>query len=78
MIHRPRVISTDEPSAQPDRHTGLQVIALLRSYRQRASLIAVANNPEILAGADVVIVLRDGQVTDVSDRVTHKTEEAMA
>jgi putative ABC transport system ATP-binding protein len=78
MIHRPRVIFADEPTGLLDRHTGLQVMGLLRSYRDQGSLIAVTHNPEILTEADLVIRMRDGQVTKVEDRVARKTEEATA
>jgi putative ABC transport system ATP-binding protein len=77
MIHRPRIIFADEPTGLLDRRTGLQVMALLRSYRKQGSLIAVTHNPEILSEADLVITLRDGQMTDVKDRVVRKTQEAI-
>jgi ABC-type lipoprotein export system ATPase subunit len=38
-------------------------------------LIAVTHNPEILAEADLIIKLRDGQITAVEDRVTRKAQE---
>jgi len=69
MIHRPRVIFADEPTGLLDRRTGLQVMALLRSYRDQGSLIAVTHNPEILSEADLVVTLRDGQVAKVKDRL---------
>ena len=69
MIHRPRIIFADEPTGLLDRRTGLQVMALLRGYRNQGSLIAVTHNPEILAKADLVITLRDGRIADVKDRV---------
>jgi putative ABC transport system ATP-binding protein len=78
MIHRPRMIFADEPTGLLDRHTGLQVMALLRSYRHQGSLIAVTHNPEILTEADLVIRMRDGQVIKVEDRVARKAEEATA
>jgi putative ABC transport system ATP-binding protein len=69
MIHRPRIIFADEPTGLLDRHTGLQVMALLGGYRKQGCLIAVTHNPEILAEADLVITLRDGRIADVKDRV---------
>jgi putative ABC transport system ATP-binding protein len=69
MIHRPRIIFADEPTGLLDRRTGLQVMALLRSYREQGSLIAVTHNPEILSEADLVLTLRDGQIANVKDRV---------
>jgi len=70
MIHRPRVIFADEPTGLLDRRTGLQVMALLRSYREQGSLVAVTHNPEILSEADLVITMRDGQIDGVKDRLT--------
>jgi len=70
MIHRPRIIFADEPTGLLDRHTGLQVMVLLRDYRKKGSLVAVTHNPEILAEADLVITLRDGQITNMQDRVS--------
>ena len=70
MIHRPRVIFADEPTGLLDRRTGLQVMALLRGYRDQGSLIAVTHNPEILSEADLVITLRDGRIVNARDRLT--------
>jgi putative ABC transport system ATP-binding protein len=69
MIHRPRIIFADEPTGLLDRRSGLQVMSLLRGYRDQGSLIAVTHNPEILTEADLVITLRDGEVAVVKDRV---------
>jgi putative ABC transport system ATP-binding protein len=74
MIHRPRIIFADEPTGLLDRHTGLQVMALLRSYREQGSLISVTHNPEILSDADLVITLRDGQIASVKDRLTRAAQ----
>jgi putative ABC transport system ATP-binding protein len=78
MVHRPRVIFADEPTGLLDRLAGLQVMALLRGYRNQGSLIAVTHNPELLGEADLVITLRGGQVADVADRVTRETQGLMA
>ncbi len=78
MIHRPRLIFADEPTGLLDRRTGLQVMALLRGYRQQGSLIAVTHNPEILAEADLVIRLRDGQIANVEDRVARQVQREVA
>jgi len=75
MIHRPRLIFADEPTGLLDRHTGLQVMALLRGYRDQGSLIAVTHNPEILTEADLVITMRDGEVANVKDRVARQANE---
>jgi len=77
MIHRPRVIFADEPTGLLDRRTGLQVMALLRSYRDQGSLIAVTHNPEILSEADLIVTLRDGQTIKVEDRLTRAAQNTL-
>lgn len=75
MIHRPRAIFADEPTGLLDRRTGLQVMALLRTYREQGSLIAVTHNPEILSEADLVVRMRDGQIINMEDRITRLAQE---
>ena len=74
MIHRPRLIFADEPTGLLDRRTGLQVMALLRGYREHGSLIAVTHNPEILTEADLVVTFREGQIASVKDRLERATQ----
>ncbi len=78
MLHRPRFIFADEPTGLLDRHTGLQVMALLHSYCEQGSLIVVTHNPEILDKARLVVRLRDGQITKMEDRLARQTQEAVA
>src|SRR5512137_16424 len=78
MIHRPRVIFADEPTGLLDRRTGLQVMALLRGYREHGSLVAVTHNPEILAEADLIIKMRDGQIAQIKDRVANAAQAIAA
>jgi putative ABC transport system ATP-binding protein len=77
MIHRPRIIFADEPTGLLDRRTGLQVMTLLRGYCEQGSLIAVTHNPEILTEANLVITLRDGQISDVKDLLTRVNQESV-
>lgn len=78
MIHRPRIIFADEPTGLLDRRTGIQVMALLRGYREQGTLIAVTHNPEILAEADLVIRFREGQIAAIEDRIARQTHELAA
>lgn len=78
MIHRPRIIFADEPTGLLDRTTGLQVMALLRSFCKQGSLVAVTHNPEILAEADQVITIRDGRVSDIDYRLMHDLKEMIS
>jgi putative ABC transport system ATP-binding protein len=77
-VHRPRLIFADEPTGLLDRRTGLQVMALLRSYCEQGSLIAVTHNPEILTEADLIFKMRDGRLVDIEHRVTRHMQEVFA
>jgi ABC-type lipoprotein export system ATPase subunit len=57
----------DELAGPLDRRIGLQVMALLRGYRDWGSLIAVTHNLEILSEADSIVTLRDGQTANIKD-----------
>ena len=74
MVHRPRIIFADEPTGLLDRRTGLQVMALLRGYREQGSLIAVTHNPESLGEADLILTIRDGQIAQVEDRLARANQ----
>jgi len=76
MIHRPRIIFADEPTGQLDRRAGLKVMALLCSYCDQGSLIAVTHNPEILSDADLVVTLRDGQIVKSVDHLSRAAQIA--
>jgi ABC-type lipoprotein export system ATPase subunit len=53
-------------------------MALLRGYREQGSLIAVTHNPEILAEADLIIRFREGQITNIEDRIARQAQGATA
>ena len=78
MIHRPRIIFADEPTGLLDRTTGLQVMGLLRGFCKQGSLVAVTHNPEILAEADHVITIRDGQIANVDYRLMQDLKEVIS
>ncbi len=62
LANEPSVIFADEPTGQLDHSTGHQIMDLLISYREKGSLIVATHDPEMLAGADRIIHLRDGKI----------------
>lgn len=58
----PRVIFADEPTASLDHANGIQVIDLLNDHRGDGSLVVVTHDPSMLARADRVVRLVDGQI----------------
>ena len=61
MMNDPDVIFADEPTASLDNANGHLVVDLLSAYRQHGTVIVVTHDPEMLAGADAVLLMRDGR-----------------
>jgi putative ABC transport system ATP-binding protein len=63
LANDPDVLLADEPTAFLDHGTGREVMKILRGGDARArALVVVTHDPEILAGADRVLLLRDGRL----------------
>ena len=63
MIGDPEVIFADEPTASLDHGNGIRVMETLIQWRGRGgTVVVVTHDPEMLSGADRVILLRDGTV----------------
>lgn len=63
----PPLILADEPTANLDSQTGATIIALMRRLQRefQASFVISSHDPQILAAADDVVKLRDGQIVEV-------------
>ena len=61
MMNDPEVIFADEPTASLDHANGHLVVDLLSAYRERGTVVVVTHDPEMLQGADAVLMMRDGQ-----------------
>ncbi len=68
MINRPDVIFADEPTAALDHANGRGVIELLMRYRDKGAVLVVTHDPSMVAGADCVYHLADGQLDHIEDR----------
>lgn len=64
MMNDPAVIFADEPTASLDHANGHLVVDLLSRYRRRGTVIIVTHDAEMLAGADRVLIMRDGRQVD--------------
>lgn len=60
MMNDPEVIFADEPTAALDHANGHRVIDALARWRTRGTVVVVTHDPEMLADADEVLLLRDG------------------
>jgi len=64
---RPGVVLADEPTGNLDSASGELVLALLQDLHQRgATVVLVTHDPDVAAGADRVVRMRDGRV--IADR----------
>ncbi len=66
VIGSPPILLADEPTAALDHANGHEVMNLLVSCREFATVMVVTHDPEMLEGADMVVRMRDGRVEDVS------------
>ncbi len=64
LVHQPRMVFADEPTAALDQATGRQVVGLLTRFchEERGSVVVVTHDPAMLADADEVVRLRDGRL----------------
>lgn len=67
ISHHPLILFADEPTAELDTHTGLQVMKLFKQLVQSESLSVVmaTHDPNMMEIADHVITLDDGEVADI-------------
>lgn len=67
LVHRPRLILADEPTAALDEQSGRNVVEIFRSLAQqeRVTIIIVTHDNRILDVADRIVNLVDGRI--VSD-----------
>lgn len=66
IVHRPKLILADEPTAELDSRMGLQIIKLFKVLVQREgiTIILTTHDPAIMEIVDQVYVLEDGQIVD--------------
>lgn len=64
IIHQPKVLFTDEPTASLDSKRSREVILLIRNLTKTLNIttLMVTHDREMLAFADHIIKMRDGQV----------------
>jgi putative ABC transport system ATP-binding protein len=62
LFGKPHVIFADEPTAALDHTNGVAVVELLNRFRGTGSLVMVTHDESMLAAADRVIRLADGEL----------------
>ncbi len=66
LVFNPPLILADEPTANLDARTGLEIISLMKELQQEhnSTLLVSTHDPKITAEADLIIYLRDGGVVN--------------
>ncbi len=66
ISHKPEVVFADEPTAELDTHTGLQVVKLFKNLVEREAITVVmaTHDPSMIDVADQVLSLVDGEIVD--------------
>jgi putative ABC transport system ATP-binding protein len=64
LAHKPRVIFADEPTAELDTNTGLQVVKIFKDLieEEKATVVMTTHDPGLMDVADKVYELEDGEV----------------
>lgn len=64
LVHRPKWLFVDEPTASLDSATGRRCLEVLHSQTEHGALIVVTHDLEILEHADIVFRMRDGELIE--------------
>jgi len=77
IVHEPRLLVCDEPTAALDGESGRRVMELLRdaAVRPDRAVVVVTHDPRVMGFADVIAHMEDGRVSRV-ERPTRATKEA--
>ncbi|MGC0369683.1 ABC transporter ATP-binding protein [Microbacterium sp. SLBN-111] len=64
LVHRPRVLLADEPTAQLDSVTAASIVALIRERARRDGMTALVatHDPTVADAADRVVAIHDGRL----------------
>jgi lipoprotein-releasing system ATP-binding protein len=64
LVSRPRVLLADEPTGNLDKHTGEEIMTILRrlNREQNLTIVMVTHDSRIAAEADRTVTLVDGRV----------------
>ncbi len=70
LVKRPALVLADEPTANLDRDTGAELIALMRSIQRTSGTTFVfsSHDPQLIDDADTQVLLDDGRVVRRSER----------
>ena len=64
IAHKPKIIFADEPTAELDTHTGLQVVKVFKTLvaEEGITVVMSSHDPNLIELADHVFSLEDGEI----------------
>ena len=64
IAHKPKVVFADEPTAELDTNTGLQVVKIFKDLveQENATIVMTTHDPGLMDVADKVYELEDGEI----------------
>lgn len=70
LARRPQLVLADEPTANLDSKTGVEIIELMRRMQQehRVSFVFSSHDPKVLDEADDAIYIQDGRIVSIERR----------
>ena len=64
IVHRPKIIFADEPTAELDSSTGIAMVSLFKNLAEKEGITVVmtTHDPGLMGAADVLFELKDGEL----------------
>jgi putative ABC transport system ATP-binding protein len=71
LARKPQLVLADEPTANLDSKTGVEIIELMRDMqkRHRVSFVFSSHDPKVLDAADDAVHIHDGHITGIERRL---------
>ena len=66
LVHRPKLVLADEPTANLDSETGARVVSLMFELNQKigSTFVIATHDPQLLAKLERVVTILDGKLVD--------------
>lgn len=79
LVAKPRIVLADEPTASLDRHTGREVVELMRTLaiEHQVTVIIVTHDNRILDVADRILHLEDGVMQSLSSAIAENASQLL-
>jgi len=72
IAHRPRIVFADEPTAELDTNTGLQVVKIFKDLveKEGVTVLMTTHDPGLMEIGDTVYELEDGELANSGQRLS--------